>query len=58
MQYSHNKVNLALFIVIVICIKASYKLWLYPTTNRISLLLHGSEAKPRMSVNNNDILQV
>ena len=27
MQYSHNKVNLALFIVALICIKASYKLF-------------------------------
>ena len=33
-------------------------LYLYPTTNRISLLLHESEAKPRKSVNNNDILRV
>ena len=34
------------------------KLYLYPTTSRISLLLHKSEAKPRTSVSNNDILQV
>ena len=30
----------------------------YPTTSRISLLLHEFEAKLRTSVNNNDILLV
>ena len=29
-----------------------------PTTSRLSLLLHKSEAKPRTSVNNNDNLRV
>ena len=29
-----------------------------PTTSRISLLLHKSEAEPRTSVNNKDILRV
>ena len=33
-------------------------LLLYPTMSRISLLLQESEAKPRMNVNNNDILRV
>ena len=27
MQYSHNKVNLTLFIVALVCIQASYKLF-------------------------------
>ena len=31
---------------------------LYNTTSRISLLLHDAEAKPRQSVNSNDVLQV
>ena len=31
---------------------------LYHTTRGISLLLHDAEAKPRQSVNNNDIPQV
>ena len=33
-------------------------LYLYPTMSRMSLLLHEPEAKPRTSVNNNDILRV
>ena len=33
-------------------------LQLYPTTSRISLLLQQSKAKPRTSVNSNDILRV
>ena len=32
--------------------------YLYPTTSRISLLLHEYKVKQRTSVNNNDILQV
>ena len=35
-----------------------YMYYLNPTTSRLSLLLHKSEAKPRMSVNSNDNLQV
>ena len=30
-------------------------LWLYPRVSIISLLLHKSEAKPRMSINNKDM---
>ena len=33
-------------------------LLLYHSTTRISLLIHESEAKPRTSVNNKDILRV
>ena len=33
------------------------KYYLNPTTSRLSLLLHESEAMPRMSVNNNDNLR-
>ena len=29
-----------------------YKYYLNPTTSRLSLLLHESEAKPRMSIDN------
>ena len=32
--------------------------YLNPTTSRLSLLLHESEAEPRTSVNNNDNLRV
>ena len=35
-----------------------YMYYLNPTTSRLSLLLHESEAKPRTSVNNNDNLRV
>ena len=38
--------------------KHLYMYCLNPTTSRLSLLLHESEVKPRMSVNNNDNLQV
>ena len=36
----------------------SYMYKLYHTTSGISLLLHDAEAKPKQSVNNNDIPQV
>ena len=57
MSLNFNDILICVYLVSIL-IAYHDKLQLYPTVSMIPLLLHEFEAKPRMSVNNKDIIQM